>query len=72
MRHSYASYRFGQTSDARRVAGELGNRAVVVHRHYRELVKVADAESWSAIRRGTEAKVIPMAAASRVLRARGC
>ncbi len=64
LRHSYASYRFGQTNDAGRVAGELGNSAVVVHRHYRELVKVADAERWFAIRPGAEAKVIPMAAAS--------
>ena len=48
LRHSYASYRFAQTSDAGRVAGELGNSAAVVHRHYRELVKPAAADRWFA------------------------
>lgn len=50
LRHSYASYRFAQTADAGRVAGELGNSAAVVHRHYRELVKPADAEQWFSVR----------------------
>jgi integrase len=50
LRHSYASYRFAQTSDAGRVAGELGNSAAVVHRHYRELVKPTEAERWFNIR----------------------
>ena len=43
LRHSFVSYRFAQTGDAGRVAGELGNSAAVVHRHYRERVKPADA-----------------------------
>ena len=46
LRHSYASYRFAQTMDAGRVAGELGNSAVVVHRHYRELVTPKAGEEW--------------------------
>jgi len=50
LRHSYASYRFAQIGDAGRVAGELGNSAAVVHRHYRELVKPAEAERWFAVR----------------------
>jgi integrase len=50
LRHSYASYRFAQTGDAGRVAGELGNSAAVVHRHYRELVKPADAERWFGVK----------------------
>jgi integrase len=50
LRHSYASYRFALTGDAGRVAGELGNSASIVHRHYRELVKPADAERWFAVR----------------------
>lgn len=41
LRHSYASHRFAQTANAGGVAGELGNSAAVVHRHYRELVKPA-------------------------------
>ncbi|MBM3840113.1 MAG: site-specific integrase [Verrucomicrobia bacterium] len=50
LRHSYASYRFAQIGDAGRVAGELGNSAAVVHKHYRELVKPADAEKWFSTR----------------------
>ena len=50
LRHSYASYRFAQTGDAGRAAGELGNSAAVVHRHYRDLVKPADAERWVAVK----------------------
>ncbi len=49
LRHSYASYRFAQTADAGRVAGECGNSASVIHRHYRELVKAADAAKWFAV-----------------------
>jgi integrase len=50
LRHSYASYRFALTADAGRVAGELGNTASVVHRHYRELVKPAEAQAWFSVR----------------------
>ena len=50
LRHSYASYRFAQIGDAGRVAGELGNSAAVVHRHYRELVKSSEAEKWFSVK----------------------
>jgi integrase len=64
LRHSYASYRFALTGDAGRVAGELGNSAAVVHKHYRELVKPADAQRWFAVKPQDEAaNVLPMAAA---------
>lgn len=49
LRHGYASYRFAQLLDAGRVAGELGNSAAVVHKHYREIVKSADAAKWFGI-----------------------
>jgi integrase len=62
LRHSYASYRFAQTGDAGRVAGELGNSAAVVHRHYRELVKPVDAERWFNVRPEAPANVLPMPA----------
>ncbi len=52
LRHSYASYRFALVTDAGRVAGELGNSASIVHRHYRELVTPANAERWFAVRPG--------------------
>ena len=61
LRHSYASYRFAQTGDAGRVAGELGNSAAVVHRHYRELVKPADAERWFNVKPDAPANVVSMA-----------
>ncbi len=62
LRHSYASYRFAQTADAGRVAGELGNSAAIVHRHYRELVKLADAEKWFAVKpEGDAANIMSMA-----------
>jgi integrase len=60
LRHSYASYRFALTGDAGRVAGELGNSATVVHRHYRELVKPADAERWFAVMPDAPANVVPV------------
>lgn len=60
LRHSYASYRVALTNDAGRVAGELGNSAAVVHRHYRELVKTADAERWFAIKPQAPSNVIPL------------
>ena len=60
LRHSYASYRFAQIGDAGRVAGELGNSAAVVHRHYRELVKNSDAAAWFAVKPDGPANVLPM------------
>ena len=62
LRHSYASYRFALTNDAGRVAGELGNSAAVVHKHYRELVKPADAEAWFAVKPESPVNVLTMPA----------
>jgi integrase len=65
LRHSYASYRFALTGDAGRVAGECGNSAAVIHRHYRELVKPADAERWFNVKpEGEASNVLPLAVAS--------
>jgi integrase len=61
LRHSYASSRFAQIGDAGRVAGELGNSAAVVHRHYRELVTASDAAAWFAVKPEAPANVLPMA-----------
>jgi len=60
LRHSYASYRFGIVGDAGRVAGELGNSAAVVHKHYRELVKPTDAEKWFNVKPEAPANVVAM------------
>jgi integrase len=64
LRHSYGSYRFAQLMDAGRVAGEMGNSAAVVHRHYRELVKPADAERWFTIRPEAPANLLTLPAAT--------
>jgi integrase len=61
LRHSYASYRFAQIGDAGRVAGELGNSAAVVHRHYRELVKQSEAVAWFAVSPTAPGNVLQMA-----------
>lgn len=61
LRHSYASYRFALTADAGRVAGELGNSAAMIHNHYRELVKPAEAAKWFAVKpEGSTANIAPM------------
>ena len=60
MRHSFTSYAFAMCNDAGRVAGECGNSAAVIHRQYRELVKLADAERWFAVKPATEANVVTM------------
>ena len=65
LRHSYASYRFAQIGDAGRVAGECGNSAAVIHRHYRELVKLADAQRWFSVKPEAVSNVIALAAVSR-------
>lgn len=64
LRHSYASYRFALTTDAGRVAGELGNSAAVVHKHYRELVKLAEAERWFAIQPQNSPNLVQFPAAT--------
>ena len=52
------------TNDAGRVAGELGNSAKVVHRHYRELVNPADAVRWFNVNPENPANVVTMATAA--------
>ena len=64
LRHSFASYRFAQLGDAGRVAGECGNSAAVIHRHYRELVKPADALNWFSAKPEQPANVTSLAAAT--------
>ena len=61
LRSSYASYRFAMTNDAGRVAGECGNSAATIHKHYRELVTPKDAEKWFGIMPEQPANVLPVA-----------
>ena len=60
LRHSYASYRFAATGDASRVAGNWKQRRRC-YRHYRELVKPADAAQWFAVSPETPANVTILA-----------
>jgi integrase len=62
LRHSFASYRLAKTQNAAQVSLEMGNSPQMVFRHYRELVKPADAERWFAVKPETPANVLPLAA----------
>ena len=64
LRHSAASYMFALSNDAGRVAGFLGNSASVVHKHYRELVKPADAQRWFSLKPKTQVNVVTLNAAN--------
>ena len=65
-RHSYISYRLAEIQDAAKVALEAGNSPNVVFKHYRELVKPADALKWFAVSPSQPANVLPMQAAATV------
>ena len=49
LRHGYASHRLAVTSDAVRVAHEMGNSAEVVHAHYKALVGEPEGIAWFSI-----------------------
>ena len=58
LRHSYASYRLAEIGDPGRVAAELGNSPAIVHKHYKQLVKPAEAIAWFGIRPDSAASVV--------------
>jgi integrase len=60
LRHSFASYRLAQTQSAAQVSLEMGNSPQVVFRHYRELVKPADAAAWFAVAPEQPANVVSL------------
>ena len=49
LRHSFISYRVAETQNVNQVALEAGNSPQMIFRHYRELVRPADAKKWSTI-----------------------
>ncbi|MEY4385535.1 MAG: hypothetical protein RLY20_818 [Verrucomicrobiota bacterium] len=49
LRHSFISYRVAQIQNVAQVALEAGNSPGMIFKHYRELVRPADAERWFAI-----------------------
>lgn len=60
LRHSFISYRLADIQNAAQVALEAGNSAAVVFKHYRELVKPADAKRWFNVRPDRPANVLPL------------
>jgi len=50
LRHSFISYRLAVIQDVAQVALEAGSSPQMILRHYRELVRPADANIWFAIR----------------------
>ncbi len=63
LRHSFASYRLAQVQNAAQVALEMGNSADVIFKHYREIVRPADAAKWFAVSPEQPVNVVPFAAA---------
>jgi integrase len=49
LRHSFISYRVAETQNVNQVALEAGNSPQMIFRHYRELVRSADAKKWFGI-----------------------
>lgn len=49
LRHSFISYRVAAIQNVAQVALEAGNSPQMIFRHYRELVRPADAKKWFSI-----------------------
>jgi integrase len=60
LRHSFVSYRLAQTQNAAQTSLEAGNSAQVVFKHYREIVKPADAVKWFSVAPVAPANVTPI------------
>ena len=58
LRHSFISYRVAETQDVAKVSLEAGNSPQMIFKHYRELVRPADAKTWFALAPGGESKVV--------------
>jgi integrase len=63
LRHSFVSYRLAATGNAAQTALEAGHDQAVLFRHYRELVRPADARAYFSIRPEQAENVISMDAA---------
>jgi integrase len=49
LRHSFISYRVADVQNVAQVALEAGNSPAMIFKHYRELVRPAEAKKWFAI-----------------------
>jgi len=60
LRHSFISYRVAEIQNVNQVALECGNSPAVLFKHYRELVRPAEAKKWFAIEPSASGKVTTM------------
>jgi integrase len=60
LRHSFISYRVAQTQNVAQVALEAGNSPQMIFKHYRELVRPADAKTWFSIAPEKDSKVVQL------------
>ena len=60
LRHSFISYRVAAIQNVNQVALEAGNSPQMIFRHYRELVRPADAKAWFGIEPKVAANVTTM------------
>ena len=58
LRHSFISYRVAETQNVAQVSLEAGNSPQIIFRHYRELVRQAEAKAWFSIAPGKGGKII--------------
>ena len=57
LRHSFISYRVADTQNVNQTALECGNSPAVIFKHYRELVRPAEAKKWFGIAPDADGKV---------------
>jgi integrase len=58
LRHSFISYRVADIQDVNQVALECGNSPAVIFKHYRELVRPAEAKRWFKVEPDANGKVM--------------
>ena len=58
LRHSFISYRVADTQNVNQTALECGNSPSIIFKHYRELVRPAEAKKWFGIEPDADGKVM--------------
>jgi hypothetical protein len=58
LRHSFISYRVADIQNVAQVSLEAGNSPQMIFKHYKELVRPADAKRWFAIVPGKGNKAV--------------
>ena len=62
LRHSFGSYHLARFPDAAALALQMGNSPAMIFKHYRELVKPADAAKYWHIRPAVAANIVALSA----------